>query len=91
MALIVLIIILISYYFVPFLCSETKVEWCLNFKTLKALASVLASHSLSQPLFPYFKVLTGCGGTHHYMPALGGRDSFRTARATLKPNADLIL
>lgn len=69
----------------------------MNFKTLKALASVLASHSLSQPLFPYFKVLTGCGGTHHYMPALGGRDrpfyivSFRTARATLKPNADLIL
>lgn len=60
----------------------------MNFKTLKALTSVLASHLLSQPPFPYFKVLTGCGGTRYYMPALGGRDrvfyimSSRKARAT---------
>lgn len=45
-----LVIIFISYFFVPFLCSETKVEWCLNFKTLKALTSVVASHLLSQPV-----------------------------------------
>lgn len=43
------------------------------FKRLKALTSLLASHLLSQPQFPYFKVLTGYGDTYLYMPALGGR------------------